>query len=150
MQMNDNNEEMILKKEALTIFNQFCSELPSDSLGLLKMYLEKFGNDDSDNKTVVFSKKEYEMKLGNKEVSNYELQDGISGLLKPVSFKGEIRMMFSMFEGANVRKTNGEYFIYLTCSDIAKNHIFTNPDVAKCDLTEEVQKRIIALREEEE
>ena len=46
MQMNDNNEEMILKKEALTIFNQFCSELPSDSLGLLKMYLEKFGNDD--------------------------------------------------------------------------------------------------------
>ncbi|SFD24700.1 hypothetical protein SAMN02910406_03483 [Ruminococcus albus] len=34
MQTNENNEEMMLKKEALTIFNQFCSELPSYSLSL--------------------------------------------------------------------------------------------------------------------
>jgi hypothetical protein len=146
----DKRTEMILKKEALTIFNQFCSKLPSESLGLLMMYLQKFNDDNPDNGTIVFTKKEYEKKLGNEEISIDEIQDGISGLLKPVSFKGEIRMMFSMFEGANVRKTNGEYFIYLTCSDIAKNCIFTNPDVAKCNLTEEVQKRIIALREEEE
>ena len=141
----DKRTEMILKKEALTIFNQFCSELPSYSLGLLKMYLEKFENDDPDNKTVVFSKKEYEMKLENEEVSDYELQDGISGLLGPVRFKGDIQIMFSMFISINIRKISNEYSIFMTCSDIAKDYIFTDPNVAKYNFIDEIKRRIDEL-----
>ena len=144
----DKRTEMILKKESLTIFNQFCSKLPSESLGLLMMYLQKFNDDNPDNGTIVFTKKEYEKKLGNEEISIDEIQDGIPDLLGPVRFKGDIQIMFSMFMSINIKKISNEFSIFMTCSDIAKDYIFTDPNVAKYNFIDEIKRRIDELTSE--